>query len=136
MRETYPQLCAGTAPRIVQDRSQASYFGGRRPADGVIDWQRRARDIYNLVPAVTHPYPGAFRHWRPQPPFIWPAQIAAEDGAGPAAPGTVVAIDQGLVIQTGAGRLRALRVQSAGEDEADAAAWAAAHGVAAGTVLG
>jgi methionyl-tRNA formyltransferase len=133
MRETYPQLCAGTAPRIVQDRSQASYFGGRRPADGVIDWQRSARDIYNLVRAVTHPYPGAFTYWRGQPLFVWSARVC---GAGDGDPGTVLAIDDGLVVQTGAGRLRAQRVQLAGEDEVDAAAWAQAHGVAAGTVLG
>jgi len=85
------------------------------------------------VRAVTHPYPGAFTHWRGQPLLVWSAQ---ECGAGQGmSPGTVVAIDDGLVIQTGAGRLRALRVQLAGEDETDAASWARAQGVVAGTVL-
>lgn len=135
MRATYPQLCAGTAPRIVQDRSQASYFGGRRPADGAIDWTRSARDIYNLVRAVTHPYPGAFAQWRGQPLFVWRAQIASDGGGAMSPSGAVVAIDDGLVIQTGAGRLRALRVQQDGETETDAAAWARAQGIVPGTAL-
>ena len=134
MRETYPRLCAGTAPRIAQDRTQASYFGGRQPADGLIDWTQSARRIYDLVRAVTHPYPGAFTHWRGQPLFIWQARVDDGEGRGPA-PGTVVRIDDGVVVQTGAGRLRALRVQLAGEDESDGGAWARRHGVAEGMQL-
>jgi methionyl-tRNA formyltransferase len=54
-----PALAAGTAPRIPQDLSQGSYFGGRRPEDGIIDWSRDAKSIHNLVRAVAPPYPGA-----------------------------------------------------------------------------
>jgi methionyl-tRNA formyltransferase len=36
-----------------------SYFGGRRPEDGIIDWKRDALSIHNLVRAVAPPYPGA-----------------------------------------------------------------------------
>ena len=135
MREVYPQLCAGTAPRIAQDHSQATYFGGRRPADGAIDWAQSARGIYNLVRAVTHPYPGAFAQWRAQSLMIWRAQVERDGGERTAAPGTVVGIDDGLVVETGAGRLRALRVQFAGEDEVDGGEWARRHGVVAGRAL-
>ena len=135
MREIYPQLCAGTAPRIPQDHAQASYFGGRRPADGVIDWTQSARRIYNLVRAVTHPYPGAFTHWRGQPLLIWRAEVDGAGGEPGAAPGTVVERDADLVVQTGAGRLRALRVQLDGEDEVDGDTWARRHGVAEGMPL-
>jgi methionyl-tRNA formyltransferase len=54
-----PALVAGTAPRRPQDRASASYFGGRRPEDGIIDWHRDAVSIHNLVRAVAPPYPGA-----------------------------------------------------------------------------
>jgi methionyl-tRNA formyltransferase len=50
----------GQAPRIPQDISLGSYFGGRRPEDGRIDWRWPAARIYNLIRAVTDPYPGAF----------------------------------------------------------------------------
>ena len=43
MRETYPLLCDGSAPRIPQDHRRASYFGGRTPEDGRIDWSASAR---------------------------------------------------------------------------------------------
>src|SRR5262249_29024809 len=64
LRETYPLLLAGRAPRIPQDHARASYFGGRRPEDGRLQWRQSARQLYNLVRAVTHPYPGAFTTFR------------------------------------------------------------------------
>jgi len=133
MRETYPRLCDGSAARVRQDLSQGSYFGGRRPADGVIDWTRGARQIYDLVRAVTHPYPGAFTSWRGQQLFIWSSQVEGRDEPASVPVGTVVAIDDGLVMQAGRGRLRALRVQLAGEPEADGGEWARRHGVEEGT---
>jgi methionyl-tRNA formyltransferase len=54
-----PALLAGTAPRTPQDPGKASYFGGRKPEDGVIDWSKSATAIHNLVRAVAPPYPGA-----------------------------------------------------------------------------
>jgi len=55
-----PDLVAGRAPRRPQDLSQGSYFGGRRPEDGRIDWRASATTIHDLVRAVAPPYPGAF----------------------------------------------------------------------------
>lgn len=54
-----PGLIDGTAPRQQQDLAQGSYFGGRRPEDGNIDWSGDAQAIHNLVRAVAPPYPGA-----------------------------------------------------------------------------
>ena len=59
LHEALPGLVAGTAPRRPQDASRASYFGGRKPEDGVIDWSKSATEIHNLVRAVAPPYPGA-----------------------------------------------------------------------------
>lgn len=55
-----PRLSLGTAPHVPMDLSQGSYFGGRKPEDGRIDWSKPARKIHNLVRAVAPPYPGAF----------------------------------------------------------------------------
>ena len=55
-----PALLAGTAPRLPNDLSQGSYFGGRKPEDGRIDWSQPAQQVYNLIRAVAPPYPGAF----------------------------------------------------------------------------
>ena len=53
-------LIAGKAPRIEQDLASGSYFGGRKPEDGRIDWNGTAEAIHNLVRGVAPPYPGAF----------------------------------------------------------------------------
>jgi methionyl-tRNA formyltransferase len=43
----WPLLRGGKAPRIPMDLAAGSYFGGRKPADGLIDWSRPAVAIYN-----------------------------------------------------------------------------------------
>ncbi len=134
MRATYPQLVAGTAPRIAQDHAHASYFGGRTPSDGAIDWTQSARQIYNLVRAVTHPYPGAFAQWHGQPLWVWQAEADDRDGSA-ASPGTVIGVDKSLLVQAGSGRLGVRRVQLAGAEECDAIAWARQHGVREGMRL-
>lgn len=55
-----PALLAGAATLRPQDQAQASYFGGRKPEDGRIDWTQPAAAIHNLIRAVAPPYPGAF----------------------------------------------------------------------------
>jgi methionyl-tRNA formyltransferase len=55
-----PALMAGTPPRLTNDIAAGSYFGGRKPEDGRIDFTRPASEVYNLIRAVAPPYPGAF----------------------------------------------------------------------------
>jgi len=59
LHRTLSGLVSGSAPRIAQQRGEGSYFGGRKPEDGIIDWMRSAAAIHNLVRAVAPPYPGA-----------------------------------------------------------------------------
>jgi len=55
-----PALIAGIAPREPQNLALGSYFGGRKPADGRIDWRLPGVRVHNLVRGVAPPYPGAF----------------------------------------------------------------------------
>jgi len=142
LRDIVPRLDAGTAPRLPNDVAAGSYFGGRTPADGAIDWSADARTIFNLVRAVTHPYPGAFAAWRGRPLFVWQARVGGGDAAPPRAgeahpcPGAVVAVDgEAIVVQTGGGTLRLTSVQWGAEAEMSGGAWARAQGVTKGTVL-
>jgi methionyl-tRNA formyltransferase len=115
VRETYPLLRAGTAPRVPQDPREASYFGGRRPEDGLIDWQKSAFEIYNLVRAVTHPYPGAFTIFRGRNLFIWGGQPLADPARLPAQ--TSGLPGEGLLVATGQGEFLIERAQWEGEPE-------------------
>lgn len=58
--ETVPEMIAGRASETPLDLARGSYFSGRKPEDGRIDWRLPARDIHNLIRAVAPPYPGAF----------------------------------------------------------------------------
>ena len=60
LHRSLPAILDGTARPREQDLAQGSYFGGRKPEDGRIDWSRSAGEIHNLVRAVAPPYPGAF----------------------------------------------------------------------------
>lgn len=123
IRAYHPLIAAGRAPRRKQDLSAGSYFGRRTPEDGKINWQWPARRIYNLVRALTHPYPGAFCTAGGRRLWLWQAAIAREAGAC-GAPGTILARnrDGTVEIAAGAGSLKLIRLQLAGEEEREAAA--------------
>lgn len=55
-----PAIVDGSAKLRAQDLALGSYYGGRKPEDGRIDWSQGAGEIHNLVRAVAPPYPGAF----------------------------------------------------------------------------
>lgn len=57
--ESLPGIVDGVIRSSPQDLSSGSYFGARRPEDGIIDWSQPASRIHNLVRAVALPYPGA-----------------------------------------------------------------------------
>jgi methionyl-tRNA formyltransferase len=112
---SWPLLVAGEAPRIPMDLATGSYFGGRKPADGLIDWTKDAVRIYNLVRGVTHPYPGAFTYLDGRKVMIW--QAWPVEGRGE--PGRVVSIDP-LLVGTGEGLLEIRSLQVEGEGEVSA----------------
>ena len=125
MKETLPKLADGSFIRTPQTGA-SSYFGGRKPEDGLIRWQKDALSLYNLTRAVTHPYPGAFTYLKGRKLFVWKAD--PKDGNGGVAPGKVVSSDP-LMVSTGKGTLKLLRVQLEGEEEMDAGEFASLHGI-------
>jgi len=92
LEEILPLLKEDKAPRVPQDHSKATYFGGRRPEHGEIDWYKSAESVRNLVRAVTHPYPGAFSFMRERKCHFWKVSIARVENQE-AQPGTVILTD-------------------------------------------
>jgi len=91
LSETLPLLGNGQLPGVEQDESKASYFGRRTPADGQIDWHEPAARLYNLVRAVTQPYPGAFCPVGEHKLIVWGSKV--QSGNGGQAPGTVISCE-------------------------------------------
>lgn len=55
-----PPMMAGAHRERPLDLAAGSYFGGRRPEDGRVDWRQSAWQVHNLIRALAPPYPGAF----------------------------------------------------------------------------
>ena len=60
LSDVLPELLGRNVPKRPNRLQEGSYFGGRKPEDGRIDWSKPAVQVYNLVRAVAPPYPGAF----------------------------------------------------------------------------
>jgi len=116
LARTWPLLREGAAPRFPMDLTSGNYCGGRKPADGRIDWGKSAVQIYNLIRGVTHPYPGAFAFIDGRQVTIWSARPL--EGAG--RPGRIVSHDP-LRVATGDGLLEIRSLQLEGEQEVPSA---------------
>ncbi|MBV6749081.1 bifunctional UDP-4-amino-4-deoxy-L-arabinose formyltransferase/UDP-glucuronic acid oxidase ArnA [Pseudomonas chlororaphis] len=89
--EALPQLAAGKLSETAQDESKATYFGRRTPADGKLVWKKPAEELFNLVRAVTQPYPGAFCAVGEHKLIVWSAEVVK--GNEGQAPGRVISVD-------------------------------------------
>jgi len=91
LTEALPQLAAGKLSETAQDESKATYFGRRTPADGKLVWKKPAEELFNLVRAVTQPYPGAFCAVGEHKLIVWSAEVVK--GNEGQTPGRVISVD-------------------------------------------
>jgi len=109
--ELLPLIREGREILSSQDLSQGSYCGGRRPEDGRIDWNWPARRIYNLIRAVTDPYPGAFAFLPDGRKLLVWWGIPAPAGFRKDKPGTVRVEGAHVTVRTGDGALQLRAVE-------------------------
>lgn len=120
LSEVLPLIAEGRMPRRKQDESMATLMPKRRPEDGLIDWTRPTRALYDWVRALTHPYPGAFTFLEGRRVFVWRAAFPSPEESLPAraAPGTLArSLDGSPLVATGDGWLRLISVSRDGEPE-------------------
>lgn len=113
LKENIPLVFTGKAPRQKQDERAASYACVRTPDDGGIDWAFETRKIYNLIRALSYPYPGAFSFFEKKRLRIWEANpVEALDYVG-RIPGRVAKVwkGKGAEVLTGDGQILLTRVQ-------------------------
>lgn len=91
LRDALPQLAQGKLAETAQDESKATYFGRRTAADGKLDWKKPAEALFNLVRAVTQPYPGAFCAVGEHKLIVWSADVVK--GNEGLAPGRVISVN-------------------------------------------
>jgi len=92
-----------------QNEEEATYFGGRRPDDGIIDWNSSAENIHNLIRAVTDPFPGAITHFGDHKLILWTTS-KVDLKVSNIRPGTVISTEP-FVIATGDGGIEIISTQ-------------------------
>jgi methionyl-tRNA formyltransferase len=110
-------LLAGTAPRRPQDPSRATYTCKRLPQDNRIDWKAPTAAVYNLIRAVSAPYPGAYTFLDGRKLIVWAARRLPDAPRYVGrVPGRVVEVrpGEGVVVLTGDGALLLTEVQPEG----------------------
>ena len=118
------QVCDDIENRTViakpQDREDGSYFTKRFPKDGRIDWESMTDfQVYNLIRALTHPYPGAFFYYKGNKVFVWEAKLEKRNYYGVS--GRVATRRKGDIVVIAKNRgLRIKKVQMDGKKEVNA----------------
>jgi methionyl-tRNA formyltransferase len=114
LAEVLPLIREGRAPRVPQDLSKGSYYSGRRPEDGRIDWTWPAVRIYNLIRAVTEPYPGAFGFLPGAGKILIWLAFPEEGKKIDHTCGQIEVEKRDVFVRTGGGRLRLIDIEVAG----------------------
>ncbi len=123
LARSWPRLKAGTAPRVPLDLEKGSYFGGRRPEDGRIDWERPAKEVHDLVRAVTKPWPGAFTELFGHRVTIWKTRLSPFGGHD-TVPGKIEMTENSVLVYAGDDRpVEILVARPEGGKDLDAAAF-------------
>jgi methionyl-tRNA formyltransferase len=123
-----PDLIDGHPFRIPNELALGSYFGGRKAADGRIDWSRDAATIHNLVRAVAPPYPGASttidgRPWVVERTRLLPDAASVIDPRS-----SLVVVHGRCIARCGDGRSLEILAASTGDQRLDGPALAARLG--------
>jgi methionyl-tRNA formyltransferase len=96
------ELAAGANKAVPQNHAAATYWRKRVRTDGVVDWRMTAEDIYNLVRALKHPYPGAEVCYKEQKVKVWSVTISEHQFPRCIEPGKILKVeDQRVLVKCG-----------------------------------
>lgn len=130
------QLETGTAPRIPQDESRATYARKLTKEDGEIDWSLSAAQVVNRVRGM-NPWPGAYTFFREKERCTMLKLVTVKailQGAG--SHGQVLIAKDRLVVAAEDGSVELLDVQPEGKRQMVAEEFLRGHPIAEGTILG
>lgn len=101
--ETLELINLNNAPRVSQDDSKSCYASMLNSKTGLIDWQKDAEDIYNLVRGL-NPWPVAYTMYKGKKLKVWKCKGTEKCQAE--IPGKIIKVDKsGIYVSTGNGLL-------------------------------
>ena len=133
LSDTLKALVAGTLERIPQDDSQHTYAPMFTKEIGLIDWNKSAQDIHNLVRG-TDPWPGAYTFIDGERMRVWRTKPVLEDKNGQI--GEILSVnDDGLLIKCGVGCIKVLQLQFDSSKRMSVSDYLRGHTIEQGAVL-
>jgi methionyl-tRNA formyltransferase len=121
MLEAVDMVRSGTAPKIIQDESQATYEGWCEKEHVQIDWHKPLQDVWNLIRGAD-PQPGAWSTYNGQEVQLYDAKKQLGDPGGK--PGEVTAVHaNSFTVAVQGGGIEVTRVRPAEGRKIDAAAF-------------
>lgn len=134
MVEAVEMVRNGTAPRIVQDESKATYEGWCRAENAIIDWSKPVGEIYDMVRG-SDPSPGAGTTF--DGVKIQFFRASRQDSDTGKEPGEVVEVtDSGFRVAAAGGSIVVGRVQPEGSRKIMSPEWVESVGLQAGARFG
>jgi methionyl-tRNA formyltransferase len=125
---------AGTAPKVAQDESQATYEGWCKQEHVQVDWEKPLQEVWNLIRGAD-PQPGAWTTHAGTTVQLFDAKKLPGGAAG--RPGEVTAVDDGgVTIAAPGGQIQVTRVRAEGGQKVAAGAFAKTADVRPGVRLG
>ncbi|MDT7095073.1 bifunctional UDP-4-amino-4-deoxy-L-arabinose formyltransferase/UDP-glucuronic acid oxidase ArnA [Citrobacter amalonaticus] len=109
LEQALPAIKRRETRDVLQNESDATYFGRRTPEDSFLTWNRPATTLHNMVRAVAAPWPGAFSYSGTQKFTIWSSRIHSQPQT--AQPGTVISVAP-LLIACSEGALEVMTGQA------------------------
>ena len=134
MVEAVEMVKNGTAPKIEQDHSKATYEGWCRSSDVMIDWNNPGVEIYNLIRG-SDPSPGANTLWNQKSIYLFSTSFESSNHDNP--PGTVTKIsDESFSLSVSGGKITIGRVKVDREAKIMAADFVKSHKLKIGDRFG
>ena len=125
---------------LMQNDSEATFAPKLKKEHGLINWDKSARDIFNLVRGCVN-WPGAFTYYKGKVLKIHRVSLLKQTVVGregfAICPGNVLQVSkQGIIVATGEGNLAIEELQIEGKKSTSAQAFVAGHKIAEADTLG
>jgi methionyl-tRNA formyltransferase len=135
MIESVDMVRNGTAPKLVQDESNATYESWCKASDVVVDWAAESQTVFNMIRGAD-PQPGANTTHNGTKLSLYDASSSSYGSEGHPA-GAVVEIGAEKIIVTASdGSIAIGRVRAQGGKKMNAGEWAESVGLNVGDILG
>ena len=120
LQNNIENIINGDIVKINQDHSKATYNRKRNLSDNLIDWYSSAIQIYNMIRALSKPYPGAYTFLNQRKLIIWKTSLIEDINIEIVkVPGSIIEIiiNKGVVVHTYEGSILIEKVQYENDEQ-------------------